>query len=117
MEKENNYGKVIMNDPVIKGLISSTTRSCYGVINIAIKRPLLDRVYDIITQNQNSGVELFKDELGYYHVEIYVVLQVGLPIANVCREIQKRIKYDLLKYADINVKDVSVFVDDIRKLR
>ncbi len=117
MEKETSYGKIVVDNPVIKTLISTSTRSCYGVVDVVAKRPFVDRLYDLFTDNQNCGIGLFVDDFGYYHVEVYIVIQVGLPVANICREVQKRIRYDLEKNLEMKISHISVFVDEVSRVR
>lgn len=112
--KENAYGTIFIDDDVLLSLVSASTRSCYGVIAVSRKHPVLDLAHDLFSKEPISGVYFERDETGVYHVEVYIVIKLGLPVFNICEEVKKRIKYDIENYLGIKVATVNVFVDDIR---
>ena len=111
----NNYGKVTIDDSVIANIACTSVMESYGVVGLASRSPK-DGIYKLLgIHNMDRGVEVIKNIDGSVSVNISLILKYGTRISVVCQNIIENVKYKIEHSLNVNVCDVNILVQGIRR--
>jgi uncharacterized alkaline shock family protein YloU len=104
------HGRISYSRDAVAQIVGHTVAECYGVVGM-VKRGLgrlLAR--DRLTQ----GIELSREGDGL-KVDVYVVIEYGLNLAEVASTVRSRVAYELQRLTGLRVSAVEVHIQDVRR--
>jgi uncharacterized alkaline shock family protein YloU len=103
------YGRISYSREAIAQIVGHTVAECYGVVGMAGK----GRVSRLLPFDR-KGIELSGNGDGV-RVDVYVVVEYGLNLAEVAATIRSRISYELERLTGLKVAAVEVHIQDVRR--
>ena len=111
----NNYGKVVIDDSVLRNIVADTVMESYGVVGLA-RRSAKDNFYELLgLDNMSKGVEVHRNDDGTFDIYVSIFILYGIRIAVVAQNIIDNVKYRIEKSLNIRVRRVNVLVQGIGK--
>jgi uncharacterized alkaline shock family protein YloU len=111
--EQTRLGKVEVSPTAIASLASQTVLECYGVVGMATK-DLASGIVEILQPaSHRRGVQVQVAD-NRIIVDLYVVMEYGIRITTVAKNIQSAVKYTLGKALGIPAVVVNVHVQDLR---
>ncbi|MBS9334493.1 Asp23/Gls24 family envelope stress response protein [Fructobacillus sp. M1-13] len=106
-------GDVTVENDVIASVVGGATIANPGVVGMASRSALKDGVNQILNrENYGRGVVVSQQEKGLT-IDVYVVIQHGMKLADITTSVQARVKYYLNAYLGLQVPEVNVIVQGI----
>lgn len=99
-------GTVTIARELVAEIVVETAERCYGVVGLAPG----SRVGRLL---RRDGVTVGGDAQGM-RIEVHVVVEYGLNLAEVAATIRSRLAYELERLTGLPVASVEVIVDDVR---
>ena len=99
-------GSVTISRAVVAEIVSETVSRCYGVVGLTPR----SRVGRIL---RRGGVSVGGDGSGM-RIEVHVVVEHGLNLAEVATTVRSRLAYELERLTGLPVAAVEVVVEDVR---
>lgn len=112
---ENPLGTVDIDAKYFSELLGSIVPTCFGVTGMSdlnvfqSVRSFLDRKH----QFPDQGVSV-RNEPGGLVIELHIVVTYGLNIETVVRNIVEKVRYTVEDLTGLTVKNVQVFVDEMK---
>jgi uncharacterized alkaline shock family protein YloU len=105
-------GALSITEAVIVNMIGYAAMESYGVVGMAAPS-LQDGIAKLLPKRAlGRGVTIAKDVDGI-DVSLYVIIEQGMNIATVSKNLADRVRFVLESYADLKVREVSVHVQGI----
>jgi uncharacterized alkaline shock family protein YloU len=100
-------GRITISSDAIAHIVDETVRECYGVVGMAGPKWLPPR--------QTRGIEIGRDADGGVGIDLHVVVEYGLNLAEVASTIRNRVAYEVGRLTGLPVRSVEVHIDDVRR--
>lgn len=113
---KTNFGDVKISDEAIASLAGSTVCQCYGIVGVISKSYVKDSYNALLKKDNYSKGVLISRKGNDLKVDIYVVVSAGVKISEVIYEAQKRVKYNVEKSINMDVKEVNIHVERIKEI-
>ena len=106
-------GRITISSEAIAHIVGETARECYGVVGMAARGPVgrLLAKRERVTQ----GIEIAHDERDGVTIDLYVVVEYGLNLAEVASTVRNRVTYEVGRLTGLPVRAVEVHVEDVRR--
>jgi uncharacterized alkaline shock family protein YloU len=106
-------GKIEVSAHAIATIAGRAVAECYGVVGIAAHRPRLGTVELLTPEHYARGVVVrFTDD--HITIDVYVVLEHGLRITEIARNIMENVKFAVEHMLGLRVVRVNVNVQALR---
>ena len=103
-------GRITIASDVIARIVGETAAECYGVVGLSAR----GRVGRLLARGRElQGITIGGDGQGVT-VELYVVVEYGLNLAEVAATIRSRVAYEVERLTGLEVAAVEVHVQDVR---
>lgn len=111
---DSQLGKVRIADEVIAAVAGAAAVSCYGLVGMAA-RNVQDGLSELLGQDQiDRGVRVRLDADGSTVVDLFVVVQYGVNIAEVAENVKEQVRYQVERMLGLKVRAVNVHVQGVR---
>lgn len=114
VKMQSNYGEIDITNEAIATVVGMATTQNYGVVGMASKHSIRDGISEILKQENYSRGVVVSIEGDNVIVDVYIIVNYGTKISEICRNVQSSVKYDLEKILGIPANVVNVFVQDVR---
>jgi uncharacterized alkaline shock family protein YloU len=106
-------GRITISGEAIAHIVGETARECYGVVGMAARGPVgrLLAKRERLTQ----GIDIARDENGGVGIELHVVVEYGLNLAEVASTVRNRVAYEVARLTGLPVRAVEVHIEDVRR--
>ena len=112
MSTDSPTGKIEITPHAIASVASHAVLSCYGVVGMAANN-VTDGIAEILqVENSHRGVQVRVVE-GRIEIDLYVVLEYGMRISEVARNIMQTVKFEVEKALGMGVAAVNVHVQGL----
>jgi len=113
MKQQTKWGTLTI-DPQVFGEISARAAlGCFGVKGLA-GGPLTDSAAEMLGKARlKKGVHLRFDEQETLFVELHIIVESGVNIAVLCKNIISQVTYQVNRQTGVQVGSVNVFVDGV----
>ena len=110
LTETSELGRITIASDAVAQIVGHTAAECYGVVGMAGKglKRLLAR--DRLTQ----GIEVSARN-GTLAVDLYVVVEYGLNLAEVAATVRSRVTYEVERLTGLKVGAVEVHIPDVRR--
>ena len=95
------YGKIAISREATAQIVERTAAECYGVVGLT-GRGLRRRAISVSTA-EGGGLE----------IDLHVVVEYGLNLAEVGNSVRSRVRYELERLTQLPVAEVEVHIDDV----
>lgn len=112
-KKVNALGELVIADEVIATLAGISAMECYGIVGMASKRATDGLVELLGRENLSRGVKVHTHD-DQITIDLYVIVEYGISIAAVARNIIETVKYNVENFTGMNVNRVNVMVEGVR---
>jgi uncharacterized alkaline shock family protein YloU len=103
-------GKITIASGAIAQIVEETARECYGVVGM--KGSIRGRMAR--GKAHARGIEVGRDPDGGVTVDLHVVVEYGLNLAEVASTVRNRVAYEVGRLTGLAVRSVEVHVDAVR---
>ncbi|HEU6438883.1 MAG TPA: Asp23/Gls24 family envelope stress response protein [Terriglobales bacterium] len=110
MPERSVAGKSIVTRRAIVDIVRTAVQSSYGVTGFS-DASLARRLLRWIGLDR-SGIRLSKN--GGLHLDLYITVAFGVPVAEVARQVDSAVRYSLRHYVGAEAADVAIHVDGLR---
>lgn len=109
----NNEGTIYISDEVMLKVVGYAALECYGIVAMASKRATDGIIEWFGKENLSKGVHvnLVDDMLD---VDLYIIVEYGISIAEVCKTIIQTVRYKLESMTGVKVRKINISVEGIR---
>ena len=116
IKKKTDFGQISISNEAIASVVADSTLECYGVVGIASRGDIKEKIYKLLTKKEYSKGIFATQDKNEIIVSIYIVVAFGCKITEVLNEVQKKVKYVLEKTFETKVKQVNVYAQDLQKV-
>lgn len=109
----NDLGTITIPDTVLSMVAGNAALECYGIVAMASKKAS-DGIVELLGgENLRRGVRLgIEDDV--VNVDLYIIVEYGISIAEVARTIVETVKYRLETETGVKVGKINISIEDIR---
>jgi len=108
-------GRITISSDAIAQIVGETALECYGVVGMAARGPVGGPVGRLLGRDRPSrGVEVGR-EADEVTIDLHVVVEYGLNLAEVASTIRNRVAYEVGRMTGLPVRSVEVHIDDVRR--
>jgi uncharacterized alkaline shock family protein YloU len=110
---DSPLGRITISSDAIAHIVGETARECYGVVGMASRGPvgkLLGK-----RERLKQGIQIARDPEGGVTIDLHVVIEYGLNLAEVASTIRNRVSYEAGRLTGLPVRSVEVHIDDVRR--
>lgn len=109
----SGLGKVRIAEEVVALTAGMAVTECYGIVGMA-PRTVQEGLSGLLRREDAArGVSVRIEEDDVY-IDLHVVVQYGVNIAQVCRNVQEQVKYAVETMCGLKVNQVNVHVRGVR---
>jgi len=109
-------GKIEVSAQAIASVAGRAVAECYGVVGLAARHPRFGTLELLSHPHERRGVEVrFVED--HIAIDVYVILEYGLRISEIARNLIKDVKYAVEHALGLSVVAVNVNVQDLRITR
>lgn len=112
-KKVNSLGEMVISNEVIATLAGISAIECYGIVGMASKRATDGLVQLLGMENLSKGVKVHTQDSEII-IDLFVIVEYGISIAAVAKNIIETVKYNVENFTGMNVKRVNVTVEGVR---
>lgn len=113
VKKTNALGQISISDEVLATLAGIFTIECYGIVGMASKRAT-DGIVELLgRENLSRGVKVHSQNEEVI-IDLYVIVEYGISMAAVARNVIETVKYNVENLTGMNVKKVNLTVEGVR---
>ena len=106
----SRLGRITISSEAIAQIVAETAVECYGVVGMkGSLRGQLARA-----RGRPRGIEIRGREGGEVTIDLHVVVEYGLNLAEVASSVSNRVAYEVERLTGLPVRAVEVHVDDVR---
>ena len=114
-EDSNTLGEIHINHSVVASIVRLAALEVPGVAEVCSGGGFVDGLTEIFSKRSDErGIQIDKDEVGDYKIQIRVILYFGVELAAIGNQIQQRIAEQVEKMTSKNVASVDVIIDEVR---
>ena len=110
---KNDIGTIYISEDVLLKVVGYAALECYGIDAMSSKRAKDGLVEWLGRENLSKGVQvrMVEDQLD---VDLFIVVEYGISVAEVCKTIVEQVKYKLESMTGVKVRRVNISVEGIR---
>jgi uncharacterized alkaline shock family protein YloU len=112
MSDERDRGRIEVSPTAVATIANHAVLNAYGVVGMAAKN-LVNGLAQVLRPDNKRGIEVHIDE-DLIVIDVYVVLEYGLRIAMVARNIMSSVKFAVEKAMGVPITSVNVHVQGLR---
>ena len=112
MSDENYRGRIEVSPTAVATIANSAVLNSYGVVGMSSKN-LVNGLAQVLRPDSRRGVVVHIDG-DQVMIDLYVVIEYGVRIATVARNIMDSVKFSVEKAIGVPVTGVNVHVQGLR---
>jgi uncharacterized alkaline shock family protein YloU len=107
-------GSVSFADEVIAQIVGLTVLECYGVVGMA-ETSLTRGVARLLSRDRlTQGVNVRREADGLA-IDLYVVVEFGLNLAEVATNLRSRVQYHVEKLTELEVSALQIHIQGVKR--
>jgi len=112
MVKRTQAGQIRISNDVLADMVGFAVMECYGVVGTANPN-FKAGVSQLLSRDKLAKGVVVQSSDDVVDVQLYVVVEYGTNLAEVSKNLVERVRYVLDQYAQVQVGDVGVHIQDI----
>lgn len=106
---------ILISHCVLAELAGLAALECYGIVGMTHPH-LRASVAQILSRDKlTKGVKIKEDDSQKIKVELGVIIEYGVNLVEVARNLIDRVKYEIKKYTDVEIESVDIFIQGIKR--
>ena len=114
----NEIGTIYITEEVMLRVVGYAALECYGIVAMSSKRATDGLVEWLGRENLAKGVQIrqvhTEGQADMLDVDLFVIVEYGVSIAEVCKTIVDIVRYKLESMTGIQVRKINVTVEGVR---
>ena len=110
---KNDIGTISITEDVMLKVVGYAALECYGIVAMSSKRAKDGIVEWLGRENLSKGVQI-RNVGDMLDVDLFIVVEYGISIAEVCKTIVDQVRYKLESMTGMQVRKVNISVEGIR---
>jgi uncharacterized alkaline shock family protein YloU len=113
----SDLGTVTIAPEAIAQIVGRTAAECYGVVGMSLRAPgpPRERVTRLLPKGKPRRGIVVRNDNGAVALELYVVVEYGLNLAEVAATVRSRVAYDVERLTGLGVASVDVHIQDVKR--
>ena len=107
-------GKGSIDENVVAQVAGLTALDCFGIVGMGIVSVKDGIVKQLRRDNVSKGVNVKFDEKGDIIIEFHIVVAYGVSIKAVTDNLMQSVKYKVEDFTSLKVRQINVFVEDVK---
>jgi uncharacterized alkaline shock family protein YloU len=107
-------GSVSFADEVIAQIVGLTVLECYGVVGMAATSLTRGVAHLLSRDRLTQGVSV-RWEGDALAIDLYVVVEFGLNLAEVAANLRSRVKYQVEKLTELEVSSLQIHIQGVKR--
>jgi uncharacterized alkaline shock family protein YloU len=107
-------GSVSFADEVIAQIVGLTVLECYGVVGMAATSLTRGVAHLLSRDRLTQGVRVRREPAGLA-IDLYVVVEFGLNLAEVAANLRSRVKYQVEKLTELEVAALQIHIQGVKR--
>ncbi len=107
-------GSVSFADEVIAQIVGLTVLECYGVVGMAATSLTRGVAHLLSRDRLTQGVSVRREPAGLA-IDLYVVVEFGLNLAEVAANLRSRVKYQVEKLTELEVASLQIHIQGVKR--
>jgi uncharacterized alkaline shock family protein YloU len=110
-------GRVTIAPEAVAQIVGRTAAECYGVVGMSLRTPgpARDKVTRLLPKGKATRGIVVRNLDGSVALDLYVVVEYGLNLAEVAAGIRSRVTYEVERLTGLRVASVDVHVQDVKR--
>jgi uncharacterized alkaline shock family protein YloU len=105
-------GRITISSDAIARIVGQTAAECYGVVGMSAR----GRVGRLLARGRETqGIAVGGDDDDGLTIDLYVVVEYGLNLAEVAATVRSRVGYEVARLTGLPVASVEVHIQDLRR--
>ena len=109
---KNHLGTIGLSTAYLRQLISSTAESCFGVAGMNVYGAKQGVIAVLRKENTTKGV-IIRQDGEQLVVDLHITVNYGINVGAIVESIIHKVTYVLQEQANVKVKSVNVFIDEM----
>ena len=110
---KNDIGTIFITEDVMLKVVGYAALECYGIVARSSRRAKDGFVEWLGRENLSKGVQLkLVDDM--IDVDLFIIVEYGISIAEVCNSISEQVRYKLESMTGVKVRRVNISVEGVR---
>jgi len=107
-------GELIIPSEVIAQIVGLTVLECYGVVGMAATSLTRGVAHLLSRDRLTQGVRVRREPAGLA-IDLYVVVEFGLNLAEVAANLRSRVKYQVEKLTELEVAALQIHIQGVKR--
>jgi uncharacterized alkaline shock family protein YloU len=107
-------GAVTLTDDAVAQVVGHTVIECYGIVGMASKSLVRGVARMLGRDSLTQGIEIEREGEDV-HIDLYVILEYGLNLAEVAAAVRSRVTYQVEKLTRLHVRDVEIHIQGVKR--
>ena len=111
---QSELGSITISEEVIGKICGAAAMECYGLVGMA-SRNVQDGISDLLRKDYyERGVDVQYIDDPKVSVTLYIIVEYGVRISEVARNIQEQVKYAIENTVGLEVESIDIRVQGVR---
>ena len=107
----SELGSIRIASSAVADVVARTAARCYGVVGLSSRT----RVGRLLGRERAASAVTLAEEDGKLRIDLHVVVEYGLNLAEVAATVRSRVAYELERLTGLPVAAVEVHIEDVRR--
>jgi uncharacterized alkaline shock family protein YloU len=108
-------GAVAVTNEAVAHVVGLTVLECYGVVGMAATS-LTQGVARLLTRDRlTQGVSVRRNGGGGLSIDLYVVVEFGLNLADIAANVRSRVQYQVEKLTQMPVHSLQIHIQGVKR--
>ncbi len=114
VEMKNEMGRIVLTEDLVASIAGYAAVENYGIVGMNAKKAL-DNITDLVRrENLKRGIKVSTIGPGAVDIDLFVTLEYGVSLPAVAQNARDNVRYRVQDMTGLSVRDVNIFVEDIR---
>ena len=111
----SELGRITISPEAVAQIVARVVAECYGVVGMRAPGPARERVTRLLPRSRMTRGIVVRDLDGAVALDLYVVVEYGLNLAEVAATVRSRVAYELERLSGLSVGSVDVHIQDVKR--
>lgn len=110
---KTKYGQVTVSNNVLADIAAHSAAESYGVVGLA-RKSFSNGIKKLLKgEKLHRGVSVVSEDNSTLSITLYIVVEYGVNLVEVSKNLIEKVSYDLKKYSGYEVKNIDVVVQGV----
>ena len=110
---QNERGYIQITPAVFTTITGNAATNCFGVKGMTVHSVTDGLVHLLRIESMGKGVHVTYNNDSSISIELHIAVDQGVNIPAICDSIMSRVRYEVTKGTNVQVKRVDIFIDSM----